>query len=85
MSGNFNAGLVANNLTSATKLVPGGYVVEASIAFNPVTPHPGSLVGFDLQVNDATAGTRTAVTTWQDPTGLSFRNTSRWGTLHLTH
>ncbi|HVQ95427.1 MAG TPA: endo-1,4-beta-xylanase [Mycobacteriales bacterium] len=85
ISGNFNAGLVANNLTSATKLVPGGYVVEASIAFNTVTPHPGSLVGFDLQVNDATAGTRTAVTTWQDPTGLSFRNTSRWGTLHLVH
>lgn len=83
ISGNFSAGLIANNLASATRIVPGGYVVEASIAFNTVRPHPGSLVGFDLQVNDATAGTRTAATTWQDPTGLSFRDTSRWGVLHL--
>jgi endo-1,4-beta-xylanase len=83
ISGNFNAGAIANNLTSATRLVPGGYVVEASIAFNTVTPHPGSLVGFDLQVNDATAGARTSAVTWQDPTGASFHDTSRWGVLRL--
>jgi endo-1,4-beta-xylanase len=83
ISSNFGGFLVNGNLTSATHLVPGGYVVEASIAFNTVHPAPGSLVGFDLQVNDATAGTRTAVTTWQDPTGRSFLNTSRWGVIHL--
>jgi endo-1,4-beta-xylanase len=84
VSSNFGGFLVANNLTSATRLVPGGYVVEASIAFNTVQPHPGSLVGFDIQVNDATAGARTGAATWSDPTGLSYLNTSRWGVLRLT-
>jgi endo-1,4-beta-xylanase len=83
IGGNFDAGAIAGNLTSATRLVPGGYVVEASIAFNTVTPRPGALVGFDIQVNDATAGARTSAVTWQDPTGNSFHDTSRWGVLRL--
>jgi endo-1,4-beta-xylanase len=85
ISSNFGGFLVNGNLTSATRRIPGGYQVEASIAFNTMHPAPGHLVGFDLQVNDATAGTRTGVATWQDPTGLSFLNTSRWGVIRLTH
>jgi endo-1,4-beta-xylanase len=85
ISSNFGGFLVNGNLTSATRIVPGGYVVEASIAFNTVHPAPGHLVGFDLQVNDATAGTRTGVATWQDPTGLSYLNTSRWGVTRLAN
>jgi endo-1,4-beta-xylanase len=67
---------VCGNLTSATRLVPGGYVVEAAIAFNTVRPAAGTLIGFDLAVNDATAGTRTAQTTWNDPTALAYLDTS---------
>jgi endo-1,4-beta-xylanase len=74
---------VKGNLTSAARVVPGGYVVEASIVFNTVQPVPGALVGFELAVNDATAGVRTAQTTWNDPTGLSYVNTTRWGVLRL--
>ncbi|WP_225947228.1 sugar-binding protein [Plantactinospora soyae] len=48
-----------------------------------VNPRAGALVGFDLQVNDATGGTRTAATTWHDPTGQSYLNTSRWGAVGL--
>jgi endo-1,4-beta-xylanase len=43
----------------------------------------GALLGFDLQVNDATAGARTAAATWHDPTSLSYLNTSRWGVIRL--
>jgi endo-1,4-beta-xylanase len=57
----------------------GGYVVEAAVALNTITPSVGSLFGFDLQVNDATAGVRTGATTWQDPTGAGYLNTARWG------
>jgi endo-1,4-beta-xylanase len=83
ISGNFSAFAIANNLHSATKLVPGGYVVEASVDLPSIHPAPGTLIGFDLQVNDATAGARTAAHTWRDPTGLSFLNTSRWGVVEL--
>jgi endo-1,4-beta-xylanase len=83
ISGNFGGYLVSGNLTSATRVVPGGYVVEASIAFNTVRPAAGTLVGLELAVNDATGGVRTAQTTWNDPTGLSYLDTSRWGVVRL--
>ena len=83
INGTFGAFAISNNLTSATRIVSGGYVVEASIALPTITPRRGTLLGFDLQVNDATAGARTAATTWQDPTGLSFKNTTRWGVARL--
>jgi len=83
IGGNFGAAAIADNLTSATRVVPGGYVVEASIELDTIRPADGTLIGFELQVNDATGGARTAVTTWQDPTGLSLLNTSRWGVARL--
>jgi endo-1,4-beta-xylanase len=74
----------ADNLTSATAIVPGGYVVEARIQLDTIHPASDSLLGFELQVNDATGGRRTAASTWHDPTGVSYVNTSRWGVLRLT-
>ncbi|GIH05563.1 beta-xylanase [Rhizocola hellebori] len=74
----------ADNLTSATAVVPGGYLVEARIQLDTIRPHEDSLLGLELQVNDATGGRRTAATTWHDPTGVSYVNTSRWGVLQLT-
>ena len=85
LNGNFNASGIADNLSSVATLVPGGYQIEASIELDTIKPANGSLIGFDLQVNDATAGTRTAARIWQDPTGLSYLNTSRWGVLQLSH
>jgi endo-1,4-beta-xylanase len=83
INGTFSAFAISGNLKSAARIVPGGYVVEASIALPTIRPREGSLLGFDLQVNDATGGGRTAATTWNDPTGLSFENTSRWGVARL--
>jgi endo-1,4-beta-xylanase len=85
INGTFSAFAISNNLTSATTIVPGGYVVEAAIKLPTIHPRDGTLMGFDLQVNDATAGSRIAATTWNDPTGLGFENTSRWGVARLVH
>ena len=30
-------------------------------------------------MNDATAGVRTSIRNWADPTGLGYQSTSRWG------
>jgi endo-1,4-beta-xylanase len=83
ISSNFGGYAIAGNLTSATQIVPGGYVVEASIALNTISPCVGTLIGLDLQVNDATAGARKATRSWNDPTGMSYVDTSRWGVARL--
>ncbi|MFC3800809.1 endo-1,4-beta-xylanase [Cohnella sp. GCM10012308] len=73
-----------DNYISATKLVEGGYAVEAAIALDTISPATGTLIGFDLQVNnDQDGGTRDSVFTWNDPTGQSYANTSRFGVLKL--
>ncbi|MGY4643904.1 endo-1,4-beta-xylanase [Cellulomonas sp. URHB0016] len=74
--------VIGDRLTSATKVVDGGYVVEESIAFGR-TAAVGDLTGVDFQVNDGTAGVRTAVHSWTDPTGRSYQNTTRWGVAEL--
>ena len=82
MGERFRVGL-SQWLTSATRTVPGGYVVEAAIALNSVDLAAGALVGLDLQVTDATSGTRTAARTRSDPTGLSCIHPSRRGVVRL--
>jgi endo-1,4-beta-xylanase len=79
LGGTFGAFAIADNLTSATSVGPGGYLVEARIQLDTIAPRDGVVLGFDLQVNDASGGVRTSASTWHDPTGLSFVNTSRWG------
>ncbi|MEU8384096.1 endo-1,4-beta-xylanase, partial [Streptosporangium sp. NPDC048865] len=83
VGGTFDAFAVRDNLTGAATRVTGGYVVEAAIRLPTVTPAQNALLGFDVQVNDATGATRTAAATWNDPTGRSYVDTSRWGVLRL--
>ena len=83
VGGTFDAFAVRDNLTGAAKVVPGGYVIEASIRLPTVTPAIGGLLGFDVQVNDATGATRTAAVTWNDSSGRSYLSTAGWGVLDL--
>ena len=75
----------ADNFTTATKVVPGGYVVEAAIKLDPAFIKEGAKIGFDLQVNNDEDGngTRDSVAIWSDPTGASFQNTQNFGALEL--
>ena len=73
-----------DNYTSATKIIDGSYVVETAIALDTITPTAGTMIGFDLQVNNAQdSGSRESVFSWNDPTGQSYQNTSRFGVLTL--
>ena len=68
----------AARLTSATREVDGGYVVEAAVDlldFGGV----GTFHGLDFQVNDASDGARTAIRNWADPTGAGYQSTAHWG------
>ena len=81
----FGGSANAGQIVSATRVVPGGYDVELAIALDPTLCGSGSVIGFDFQVNDDALGNgvRSSVVTWNDPTGESFRNTSRFGVLRL--
>jgi endo-1,4-beta-xylanase len=79
----------AAKLTSAARLVEGGYVVEAAIALDAIPggrARPGLLVGFDVQVNNDELGNgvRASVATWNDESGRAFQDPSRFGVLKLT-
>jgi endo-1,4-beta-xylanase len=81
----FGGAASAASFETATRLVDGGYVVEAAIALDAVRPRLGTVIGFDLQVNDDGLGdgVRSSVLTWSDPTGESFQDTSRLGVLRF--
>ncbi len=74
-----------DNFTSFTKVTETGYIVEAAFALDTITPTAGTLLGFDLQVNNDENGngSRDSVATWNDPTGASYMDTSRLGVLRL--
>ncbi|WTM14637.1 endo-1,4-beta-xylanase [Isoptericola halotolerans] len=72
----------AARLESATTLTDDGYRVEATIDLLG-EGGVGTFHGLDLQVNDATGGERTGVTTWADPTGTGYQYTNRWGVAEL--
>ncbi|GAA3213133.1 endo-1,4-beta-xylanase [Nonomuraea helvata] len=83
VGGTFDAGGVKDHVKAATRAVPGGYVVEAAVDLPTITLAPGTLLGFDIQVNDATGAARTSAVTWNDSTGRSYLDTSHWGVLRL--
>ncbi|WP_310549717.1 endo-1,4-beta-xylanase [Paenibacillus glufosinatiresistens] len=74
----------ASNFTAKTRVTDAGYDVEAAIQL-PSAAAAGQLIGFDLQVNDDGDGdgVRDHVMIWSDPSGQSWQNTSKWGTLLL--
>jgi endo-1,4-beta-xylanase len=77
-----------DNYTSAAKVVDGvGYVVEAAIRLDTITPKVGTVIGFDLQVNNDQDGngTRDSVTNWSDSSGQSYQDTSKLGVLQLVN
>ncbi|MDR2704121.1 MAG: endo-1,4-beta-xylanase [Cellulomonadaceae bacterium] len=68
-----------------------GYVVELAVGMWTINEHQSrvdyvgmnTFQGFDVQVNDATGGVRTAVHSWANPTADGFQDTSRWGVIEL--
>lgn len=83
----FGGNAFADNIKSATKVVDGGYIVEAAIRLDAITPQEGTVIGFDFQVNNDQNGdgVRDSVAIWCDPTGQSYQNTSRLGALKLVN
>lgn len=75
-SANFLAKNVDKHI-GAAKLTDGGYNVEVAIPLQYIDPKVGTVIGFDLQINDTygpDSWERDAVTVWFQTSG----NTHRW-------
>lgn len=81
----YNGAASASNFHTATTKTADGYIVEAAIDLDSSYTKDNSLLGFDVQVNNDEDGdgTRDSVAIWNDPTGNSYQDTSRWGVLKL--
>ena len=81
----FGGSATAGKFETATRVVDGGYIVEAAIALDAIQAQAGMLIGFDFQVNDDGQGNgiRSSVKTWNDTTGNAFQDTSQFGVLKL--
>lgn len=69
---------------SAVIVGDGGYTVQVQIPFQTIKAKKGTIIGFDLQVNDANQnGVRVSISKWNDLTDYSFMNTEGFGRLLL--
>lgn len=79
----FNGACDQERFKSATSVTPNGYIVEEAIPIEHVKAEAGRIIGFDVQVNDGTNGSRTGISIWCDPSGNSYKNTSGFGNLKM--
>ena len=75
----------AENVSSATKKIDGGYVVEAAFKWTDIKPKNGTKIGLELQVNDAKDGKRTGTLSWYDETGMGWSGSNVYGTVELVN
>ena len=73
------------NMSSAAKTTDTGYVVEAAFKWTEITPMEDSLIGLELQINDASdAGVRIGTLSWYDESGQGWSNPGVYGVAELT-
>lgn len=71
---------IEENITSAAKETADGYVVEAAMKWTDIKPTNGTMIGLELQVNDATAvGERSGTLSWADDSGTCYLNPAMFG------
>ncbi|SDY28353.1 Endo-1,4-beta-xylanase, GH35 family [Evansella caseinilytica] len=82
----YNGYASPDTFNTATALTEDGYIVEAAMKLSAIEPAEGTVIGFDIQVNndENDDGRRDSVAIWNDSTGQSYQNTSRFGVLRLS-
>ena len=75
----------AENVSSKTKKIDGGYVVEAAFKWTDIKPKNGTKIGLELQINDAKDGKRTGTLSWYDETGMGWSGSNVYGTVELVN
>lgn len=73
----------AERFYTKTKIVEGGYMVEARVALKSV-PTNDKILGIELQINDAKGANRVGTINVFDATGSAWNDTSKFGEVLLT-
>lgn len=82
-SPSFNGG-TPELFSSWAKTTADGYVVEVACPLDRISPAAGTMIGFDVQVNEADAsGARVGVRNWSCDTNQGYRDTSAFGIVVL--
>jgi endo-1,4-beta-xylanase len=80
----FNPSNIARGFESRTFISGSSFTVISKIPFRTITPKEDSVLGFDLQINGASArGMRQSVTIWNDLSGNGWQDPSLYGLLKL--
>jgi len=79
----FRSASMGEGFESAARIVDDGYIVEMKIPFRVIEPEPGTVISFDVQINDAASGRGRLLTTWSDPHANGYNTTENWGELTL--
>ncbi|MDR0411300.1 MAG: endo-1,4-beta-xylanase [Treponema sp.] len=81
----FNPSSAAEGFESWTSVSERSYTVSLKIPFRTITAKEGGVIGFDAQINGASAqGARQSVAIWNDLSGGSYQDPSGLGVLKLT-
>ena len=74
-----------SSLTSAAIVTDTGYIIEAAIDLDKINAVEGSVLGFDLQVNnsDNSKGTRDSATSWNDISNNGWSSLNKIGAVKL--
>jgi endo-1,4-beta-xylanase len=79
----FNGGDTAK-FKSRTMVMPGtGYRVEMALPLYSIKPAAGTIMGFDVQINDATNGARSGIRNWASDTNEGYQTTEDYGLIVL--
>lgn len=73
----------ADHITSVVTKTESGYIVEMAIAWTEIEPTDGTLIGFELQINDCKDGSRLGMINWYDTTNTCWSSPSSYGTAKL--
>jgi len=80
----FNPAPIAAGFESRSFVSGTSYTVAAKIPFKTIKPKKNTIVGFDLQVNGASArGMRQSIAVWNDTSGGAWQDPSCYGLLKL--
>lgn len=74
---------VAANITSETTETTDGYVMYAAIKWTDIEAKADTIIGLDLQINDAKGGSRIGTANLFDASGNGWSNPSVFGTAKL--
>jgi endo-1,4-beta-xylanase len=81
----FNPASIAEGFESWASVSGRSYTVSLKIPLRTITAKEGDVIGFDAQINGASAqGARQSVAMWNDLSGSSYQDTSGLGLLKLT-